>query len=391
MKRHGPATRRKVCFVTGSRAEFGLMRPVLIAIKSRSELALQIVVTGMHLDDARGNSIEVIRRQGWNVDAVVPWQCGDTTVTADWQRAGATGRAIEGISKALRRLGSDMVMVVGDRVEAFAAATAGHLGGLCVAHIHGGDRALGQVDDALRHAITRLAHVHFAATPGSARRLVRMGEDPWRVHAVGSPGVDGIVRRAATWNAAATEYPLLRRRRYALVVLHPTEADDEIECRRAGVLIDATLAAGVDRAVVVYPNNDPGSDGIARQWKSRQSDPRLIILADVKRDVFLALMRDAAIMAGNSSSAIIEAASFRTPVVDVGPRQTGRERSANAVHVQWSPGAIEGRIRDAWNNGKPRRSPSGNVYGGRGAGRKIAALLAGLQFDEHYRRKLIAY
>lgn len=383
--------RRKVCFVTGSRAEFGLMRPVLEAIGRRRDLVLQIVVTGMHLDDARGNSIEAIREQGWNVDAVVPWESGDALAPSDWQRARATGRAIEGISRALRRIETDVVMVVGDRVEAFAAATAGHLGGLCVAHVHGGDRALGQVDDALRHAITRLAHVHLAATRGSAKRLLRMGEDRWRVHTVGSPGVDGIRRQAADWKTVAAEFASLARRRYALVVLHPTDADEQVEFHRAGMLLDSVFAAGLDRAVVVYPNNDPGSDGIARQWKSRTTDDRLRIVVDIRRDRFLGLMRDAAVMVGNSSSAIIEAASFGTPVVDVGTRQIGRERSANAAHVAWSAAAIRGRIGKAWNNGRPVRATGGNVYGGDGAGRRIAGTLADLTFDEDYRRKLIAY
>jgi len=157
------------------------------------------------------------------------------------------------------------------------------------------------------------------------------------------------------------------------------------------LLIDAVLKAGVERAVVVYPNNDPGSDGIVRQWNARSSDERLSIVADAKRDVFLGLMRDAAVIVGNSSSAIIEAASFRAPVVDVGPRQTGRERSKNTLHVQWSARAMQELIQSTWNGGKARRRLAGNVYGGDGAGRKIAAELANLKFDERYRRKLIAY
>jgi UDP-hydrolysing UDP-N-acetyl-D-glucosamine 2-epimerase len=367
------------------------MRPVLEAIKKQAKLQLQIIVTGMHLDGARGNSLATIAREGWKVDAVVPWKDREKKVSGDWQRAAATGRAVEGISLALRRLQSDMVIVVGDRVEAFAGATAGHLGGLCVAHVHGGDRALGQMDDALRHAITRLAHVHFPATAASARRLIRMGEHRQRVHAAGSPGVDGIVKQAADGKTIAGAYPSLRRGKYALVVLHPTDGDQAIEFRRAGILIDAVVAAGVDRAVIVYPNNDPGSEGIVRQWASRGGNDRLYIVPDLPRAVFLGLMREAAVMVGNSSSAIIEAASFRTPVVDVGPRQTGRERSGNVTQVEWNAASIARRIREIWNRGRPLRARSKNVYGGDGTGKKIARVLATLQFDDNYRRKLIAY
>src|SRR5690606_32775810 len=145
-------------FVTGTRAEFGLMRPVLEAIRGHRELRRQLSGTGMHLHAAHGRSIQTIRREGWTIDAVVPWKAaGDDPVAV----AERTGQAMAAIARAIGKLGSDVVLVVGDRVEAFAAAGAGHVAGKVVAHVHGGDRALGQIDDSLRHAITKLAHVHF--------------------------------------------------------------------------------------------------------------------------------------------------------------------------------------------------------------------------------------
>src|SRR5205085_3946625 len=135
--------------------------------------------------------------------------------------AQATGDAMAGLARAFEELQSDIVLVVGDRVEAFAGAAAGHVSGRVVAHVHGGDRAAGQVDDSLRHAITKLAHVHFPATRQSEQRLLRLGEDRWRVHRVGSPGIDGIKAAAAAWPAVRAAFPGLERRKYALVVLHP--------------------------------------------------------------------------------------------------------------------------------------------------------------------------
>ena len=153
----------------------------------------------MHLDRSRGYSLDAIRRAGWDVDRVVPWN-PKRSITASGT-ARATGDAISGLARAFDELGSDVVLVVGDRVEAFAAAAAGHIGGRVVAHVHGGDRAAGQVDDSLRHAITKLAHVHFPATPASAERILRLGEDRWRIHRVGAPGIDGI--RAGSGRRAA--------------------------------------------------------------------------------------------------------------------------------------------------------------------------------------------
>src|SRR5262249_16876990 len=142
--------------------------------------------TGMHLDRRHGRSVDAIDHK---IDATVPWNAGKGSPL---ENARSTGRAISVLAQTFDRLDSDIVLVVGDRVEAFAAASAGHISGKIVAHIQGGDRALGQVDDSLRHAITKLAHIHFAATKQSATRIEKLGEDPWRIHTVGAPGIDLI-------------------------------------------------------------------------------------------------------------------------------------------------------------------------------------------------------
>ena len=356
---------RRVCFVTGTRAEFGLMRSTLLAIGDHPALALQLIATGMHLSRPHGHTVDAIRADGWAVDATVGW-AGDL--------ATATGAATAGIAAALDRLRSDVVLVVGDRVEAFAAATAGHLSGRIVAHVHGGDRALGQVDDALRHAITKLAHLHFPATADSAARLLKLGEDRWRVHRVGSPGLDAI---------AALAEPIDEPPGYALVVLHPTDADEAVEERRATMLLSAVRAAGL-RPVIVYPNNDPGHAGIVRCWAGLTG---VTAHPNCPRGLFLGMMRSAAVLVGNSSSGIIEAASFGTAVVDVGPRQAGREHGPNVVHAPWSAAALRRAIAAA----AGRRFPKRNVYGGRNTGRRIAGVLAAESLDARLRRKLIAY
>ena len=386
-----PAPRgvRKVCFVTGTRAEFGLMRSTLEAIQSHAGLGLQLICTGMHLDPAHGRSIETVRAEGWTVDAEVPWDTSSVGTAAG--SAIGTGRAVAALAEAFDQLSSDMVLVVGDRVEAFAAATAAHVSGRVVAHVHGGDRALGQVDDALRHAISKLAHVHFPATPQSAGRLKKMGEDPWRIHRVGSPGIDGIRAAAAPRPELARAFPGLRPRRYALLILHPTDGDSTAEAGRADMVLAAVRRVGFERVVVIYPNNDPGSRGIMECWDALRDREGFVVRRDVPRGLFLGLLRDGAVLAGNSSSGIIEAASFGTPVVDVGPRQSGRECGANVVHVPFSGPRIAAALSGIWNDGRPRRCAARNVYGGGGAGRRIAAVLAGLSVNARLLRKLVAY
>ena len=183
------------------------MRSTLDAIRRHPCLRLQLVCTGMHLDPAHGRTVEAIRADGWAVDAEVPWgnehsRLGSANGSPT-HNARSTGTAMAALAAAYERLRSDVVVVVGDRVEAFAAAAAAHVAHVPVAHVHGGDRALGQVDDSLRHAISKLAHVHFPATERSALRLKRMGEDPGRVRRVGSPGVDGIKSGAAARRGGA--------------------------------------------------------------------------------------------------------------------------------------------------------------------------------------------
>jgi len=359
------------------------MRSVLAAIQKSNRLKLQIVVTGMHLDRRHGRSLGRVAGEGWRVDAVVPWNGGSP--------AAATGRAIAALAGVFARLKPDVILVVGDRVEGLAAATAGHLCGLAVAHVHGGDRALGQVDDSLRHAITKLAHVHFAATRQSAARILKLGEDPWRIHLVGSPGIDGIARDAASPRQVATEFPGLRPRQFALLVLHPLDADENLEFKRADTVLRAVAAAGVGRIVIIYPNNDPGSGGIIRRWTEAAAEKQAIVRRDVSRPIFLALLRDAAMLVGNSSSGIIEAASFATPVIDVGNRQLGRQRCQDVRHVPYRRSAILAAARAIWNGGQPRRGRCRNPYQGRATAQKITGILQNLSIDPRLLRKLIIY
>lgn len=389
--------RRRVTFVTGTRAEFGLMARTLSAIAAHPLLKLQIVATGMHLDRSRGYSLDDIASAGFRVDATVPWPETAGGGAGSSALAVTTGEAMAGLAKAYDKLKSDVVLVVGDRVEAFAAAAAAHVGGRCLAHVHGGDRALGLIDDALRHAITKLAHVHFPATAASAARLVKLGEDTWRVRRVGSPGIDGIVADAAPVAELTLHVGPIHRRQFALLALHPAGGTADDERVRATALLDASTQAGIERVVVVYPNNDPGSAGIAAAWDDSSggvgepSGGGRTFCRTLPRGVFLGLLRDAAVLVGNSSSGIIEAASFGTPVIDVGPRQSGREHGPNVIHVGYEAGSIVRAIGRVWRRGNPVRFPRRNVYGTGRTGTKIADALAELTIDDRLMRKLIAY
>jgi UDP-hydrolysing UDP-N-acetyl-D-glucosamine 2-epimerase len=377
--------KRTICFVTGTRADFGLMRSTLRAIQSHPALSLQLIVTGMHLDPKHGRTVNQIKEEGWRIDAVVPWKAAKDDLTL---LAAETGRATGRLAEAYVKLDPDVVLVLGDRVEAFAAATGAHLSGRIVAHVHGGDRAQGQVDDALRHAITKLAHLHFPATRESAERIAKLGEETWRIRTVGAPGLDGIVQGAMAWEEHRRLTGASRKGGYALFVLHPTEADSEAEYRRAKLLIDACVAAGVPEVIAVAPNNDPGADGIVQALREAEG---VKLHTNLGRGAFLGLLRDAAMLVGNSSSGIIEAASFGTPVLDVGSRQGGRERGANVTTVPFNRTSVRRGVAEIWNGGRPRRFPRRNIYGAGNAGGRIARALATVALSGRVRRKVISY
>jgi UDP-hydrolysing UDP-N-acetyl-D-glucosamine 2-epimerase len=384
---------RTIAFVTGTRAEFGLMHTVLAAIKKHPRLNLQIIATGMHLDPAHGNTLASIQSAGYSVNTIIPWEAdsGRDRIT----NARNTGRAIAALADAYQDLQPDIVLIVGDRVEAFAAASSAHIAGIPVAHVHGGDRAAGQVDDALRHAITKLSHIHFPATRQSQKRIHHLGEENWRITRAGSPGLDGIIKEAATHRQIQSKVGKLTKHKFALIVLHPADTDEAIEHNRAKLVLDATACIPFEQIVIVYPNNDPGSSGIMRCWEAVAekafNSNRLRIHRDLPRDVFLGLMREAAMLIGNSSSGIIEAASFGTPVVDIGARQKGRERGPNVTDVPYTKAGFTAVLKKLWNNGRPKRFKSENIYGGDGAGRIIAGKLASVPLNDRLLHKLIRY
>ncbi len=404
--------RRRICVVTGTRAEYGLLRTVMRAIDRHPRLELQLIVTGMHLLRRFGHTVDAIRADGWRIDAMVRMQSGRDDAIAE---AEAAGRGIQGIARALRRLRSDVVLVTGDRVEAFAGAAAGACARRCVAHIHGGDRAPGDVDDLLRHAITKLAHVHFVATDDAARRVRRLGEEPGRIFRVGAPGLDEI--RAIRRPSAARLREMLGGDvgDYAMVVQHPWGRPAEQERRDMLATLSAVQAAGLS-GVILYPNSDPGHSGIIRaieEWVSGggvagsealvsggrtrfpkvKPDPcdrnpvRWFVARSLDRDTYIRLLKGARVLVGNSSSGIIESAAAGVPAVNIGPRQQGRLKCGPSV-IDSSPGraAVLRAIRRAL---RIRVRSDKSVYGDGRAGERIAAALARLPLNDAFHRKLI--
>lgn len=387
------AARRRIAVVTGTRAEYGLLRGVMQAIDAHPRLELQVVATGMHLLPRFGRTVREIERDGWRIAARVRMQRGDDSPE---DQALGIARGIAGLTRCLTRSGAEIVVVLGDRIEAFAAAVAAVACGRVLAHIHGGDVAPGDFDDSLRHAISKLAHLHFAATHGAARRLRRMGEEPWRVHTVGAPGLDRLRELLAERRAAGAgervEPP------FALIVQHAYGRPQRVEQRVAASILDAVRDAGL-RRVVVYPNSDRGCAGVVRAIEShaRRSPPGEVELhRSLPRDEFLRRLILARALVGNSSAGIIEAPFAGTPSVDVGQRQAGRERGGpSVVRCDETDGAIRAALRRVLRVSRRgrvgARRGARSVYGESPACVRIACVLATIEISPRLLRKRIVY
>ncbi len=374
--------------VTGTRAEFGLLEPVLQALASRGRVESRLIVTGMHLLTKFGHTVDEIRARGWRVDAAVRMQTGRDDGSAE---AGALGRGIERISKAIDRLHCDTVLVLGDPIEAFAGATAGAVSRRVVAHIHGGDRAPGDIDDQLRNAISRLAHVHLVASRDAARRLARMGEPADRIHIVGAPGLDAIREFLAkpphpgtlklcdsgtTKRQKAGKTSIAPASPYAVLVLHPCGRKPAVEAAVARAAMTAIERNGL-AGVAIWPNSDPGHTGVIAEYEKQTNRSGWRVFKSLPREDYLRLVTGAAVLVGNSSSGIIESASLGVNAVNIGPRQAGRLRCGkNVVESGESLPAISRATRTAL--AKPRPVAGRSVYGDGHAGERIARILESL-------------
>jgi UDP-hydrolysing UDP-N-acetyl-D-glucosamine 2-epimerase len=309
----------------------------------------------------------------------------------------AVARGIDGIARALDRLGCNIVMVLGDRIEAFAGACAGAIGRKVVAHIHGGDRALGDIDEPLRNAITRLAHIHFAASRDASDRLTRMGEPPKRIHLVGAPGLDAIREFIQTErrSARATDLRLaeliepLAAKPYAVLVQHPCGRKPATEAAVMKAAIKAIEQNGLG-GVAIWPNSDPGHDGIIRQLQRLERRPNWRVFLSLAREDYLRLLHRSAILVGNSSSGIIESASLGVGAVNVGARQAGRLRCGPSVlDATESFQAIARAIRTTLR--QPRPKPTSSVYGDGRSGERIARILEKIRVNEALLHKELTF
>jgi UDP-hydrolysing UDP-N-acetyl-D-glucosamine 2-epimerase len=315
---------RRICVVTGSRAEFGLLTPLMNAVKADPALALQVVATGMHLSPEFGMTVKAIEEAGFQVDSRV-----ETLLSSDSAvgMAKSIGLGVIGFADAFSGLRPDIVVLLGDRYEIFAAAQAAMVSRTIIAHIHGGEVTEGALDDAMRHCISKMSHVHFVSDAPYRKRLIQLGERPERILDVGSLGIENILNMKLL-----SRVELIKSIGFSfgektlLVTYHPVTLEADSSERNFSSILDALDRFPDSSVIFTRPNSDTDNKVIGRMIDSyvARNPGRAASFASLGQLRYLSAMRSASAVIGNSSSGVIEAPAFGVPSVNIGERQTGR-------------------------------------------------------------------
>ncbi len=377
---------RKIAVVTGTRAEYGHLYWVLKEIQKDPDLHLQLVVTGMHLSSEFGLTVQEIEKDGFCIaEKVEMLLSSDTEVGVST----SLGLGVMGLANAFDRLKPDLLVLLGDRFEIFAAATAAVVARIPIAHLHGGEITQGAIDEAFRHAITKMSHYHFPATGRYAERIRQMGEDPKNIFTFGAPGLDHISRLDLPERGALLkELGIKSEKQIAIITYHPVTLESSTALEHLKNLLNALRGRGLN-LIFTYANADPGGRAINQwidDWTKREPDAYAFSSLGQRR--YLGLLRIADVMAGNSSSGIIEGPSFKLPVVNIGDRQKGRIRGANVIDC----GIEENEIRQALDQALQKEFRESlrdliNPYGNGRASSQIVAVLKEVPLGEGVLKK----
>jgi len=375
---------RKVCVVVGSRANYGSIKSVMRAVKRHPDLELQLVVGASALLDKYGSVVNIVERDGFRPDARVHMLIeGETPLTM----AKSTGLGLLELPTVFDTLRPDVVVTVGDRFETMATAVAAAYMNIPLAHTMGGE-VTGTIDESIRHAVTKLAHIHFPANALAGKNIVRMGENPDVVHVVGCPRIDIVAETAqadgdrpmekVNWEGVGSALDLTEP--YLMVVQHSVTTEYGDGQRQITETLEAIRALEMP-TIIFWPNADAGSDDISRGiriFRERYSKQDSVhVFKNLPVETYTRLMIHTLCIVGNTSSAIREGAFLGTPSVNIGTRQVGRERGHNVIDVGYNRDEIRDAVLRQVRHGRFASDP---LYGNGNAGERIANILATCQF-----------
>lgn len=334
-------SRRKICIITGTRAEYGLFYWLMRELQDDNAVQLQVIATGMHLSPEFGCTGKRIEEDGFAVDAKVEMLLSSDTGVG---LAKSIGVGVIGFADALDRLRPDIVVLLGDRFEALAAAQAAMAARIPIAHIHGGEATEGLIDEAIRHSLTKMAHLHFVAAAAYRRRVIQLGEDPERVFNFGAVGLDHIRRqKLLTREAFETAIGFRLGELCFLVTYHPVTLSKQSSCVPMAELLSACEAFPQARLIFTLPNADTGGRAVRQtldEWAAAHAD-RCLVVSSLGQNLYLSALQHVDLVMGNSSSGLLEVPSFKKPTINVGDRQKGRLKATSVIDCKEDAAAIK--------------------------------------------------
>ena len=384
--------KRKILGVTGIRSEYDIMSSVFKAIQDHPELELEIAVTGAHLSDAFGYTVDDIKADGFKIADEI-----ESLLNSDQASARVKSLAIQlqGLIQTIIRVKPDFLLVLGDREESMNTALAGAYMNIPVAHIAGGDRVVGNVDDQIRHAVTKLSHLHLVTSQDSFERVLKLGEQKFRVHNVGNPGLDRILKIPVLSSIELSKqlgFEVKDNEPLILLIQHAISTEIEDAYTQMKETLEAVKALKI-KTIVSFPNSDAGGQQIIKAIQEYQHLDFLYSAKNIPRVAFINIMRRASCMLGNSSAGIVEAPLLKLPVINVGNRQKGRLHAENVVFVPHKSADIQSAIKQAIFDLDylEKMKNCTNPYGDGQSSVRIAELLASTQIDENFMIKDMTY
>jgi GDP/UDP-N,N'-diacetylbacillosamine 2-epimerase (hydrolysing) len=377
----------RICVVTGTRAEFGLLRWLMHEIEACDALTLQIIATGMHLSPEFGSSYHEIEQAGFNIDAKVEMLLSADTGSAITK---SMGLGLIGYADAYAHLVPHIVVLLGDRFEIFAAAAAAMIAGIPIAHLHGGETTEGAFDEAIRHSITKMAHLHFVAAEDYRKRVIQLGEQPERVFLVGGLGIDAIKRTTLmTREALELSLNFAFGPRNLLITFHPVTLESQSSAHQMSELLEALDGLQDTHLIFTMPNADTGGRELAAMVDAFvATHPNARAYSSLGQLRYLSCMRFVDGVVGNSSSGLAEAPSMGIGTIDIGDRQRGRLRAASVIHCEPSQDQITQALHMLNSSAfKASLSRVVNPYGTGGASQRIVEVLAAHPLDQLIKKK----
>lgn len=363
---------RKVLFLSSTRADFGKLKSLIRALDQAPGFETQIFATGMHMLSCYGSTYDEIYKEGFKK----VFLCFNQTPTIGQNMDLVVANTISGLSYYVQENNPDLLVVHGDRAEPLAGAIVGALNNLRVAHIEGGEIS-GTVDEIIRHAITKLAHTHFVANDEARQRLIQMGEEPSRIHVIGSPDIDIMMsERLPSLEKALTRYEIPFSD-YAVFCYHPVTTERSRIRKNISQVLEAVMGSGLNY-VVILPNNDPGSEIIRDALTVLDNNPRFRTFPSIRFEYFVVLLKHAKAIVGNSSAGIREAPIYGVPTVNIGSRQQNRFCHESIVSVPEEKAAIAAVLADL----PPGRARS-NHFGNGDSAQRFLNVLQDPAFWEH--------